>query len=825
MHIKYRLLFVLLLLSLICFSQNKVRVYGYVIDANNRGIELANVYFDNTSTGTSTNQNGYYELNADIADSATLVFSMLGYETIRYTIYPTQKTFPITVELPFVSKEIKDFDVIARRRQSSTIDYVDPSRYRLMPNTSGNIESLLITFAGVSQNNELSSQYNVRGGNFDENIVYVNGTEIYRPLLIRAGQQEGLSFVNPDMVKSLGFSAGGFEARFGDKLSSVLDIQYKKPEAFEASASVSLLGASAYLGTAGKKLTQMHGIRYKTASYLLGTLDTKGEYRPSFVDYQTYITYQLSTKWDMTFLGNFSQNKYEFFPDTQSTSFGTYQTARNLTVLFEGSEKDLFRTAFGALTLNYQPRKNTKLSFTASAFQTNESETYDILGEYTLGEVKTDLNAEDKKGATLGIGKYHQHARNKLNATVANVGHSGEAKTANHYVRWGAQLQYEKITDVISEWEWRDSAGYSLPFNDQAVELYYNMRSTTTLPSLRSSAFVQDTWRNNFEKGLLTVTAGVRASHWSYNNEFFASPRVSVAYLPHWEKDFSFRFATGLYYQSPFYKELRDTVSDANGNVTVALNKDIKAQRSAHFVLGGDHYFRAWGRPFKFTTETYLKLVDRVISYNVDNVRIRYSGENDAVAYTAGVDFKLFGELVPGTDSWINLSLMDSREDILGDSYQKTIFDENNNATGTETVYPGWISRPNEQRYVFSVMFQDYWPNNPKYKVQLRGVWSDGLPQSTPRNPQFKSAFRAPAYRRFDIGASRVLASGDDRIMDRPFFRHFKNIWINAEVLNLFDFANVNSYYWVTDIYNQQYAVPNYLTKRQFNVKIIVDFK
>lgn len=825
MKFRYILLCAFLTLILFVSAQSKVRVYGYVIDTNNRGVELANVYFENSNEGTSTNQNGYYDLTTEITDSAVLVYSMLGYETIKYSIYPTQKVFQITVELPMISKEIKDFDVIAQRRQSSTLDFIDPSKYRLMPNASGGIESLLITFAGVSQSNELSSQYNVRGGNFDENIVYVNGIEVYRPLLIRAGQQEGLSFINPDMVKSLGFSAGGFEARFGDKLSSVLDIQYKKPTSFEASASVGLLGASAYLGTANKNFTQMHGVRYKTSSYLLGTLDTKGEYSPSFVDYQTFLTYQLNPTWEMTFLGNFSQNRYNFYPVERSTSFGTYQTARNLTVSFEGAEKDVFRTSFGALTLNYNPVKDVKLSLVASVFYTNENETYDILGEYVLSEVKTDLNAEDKTGATLGIGKYHEHARNRLKATVANFGHNGELRKENHLLKWGATVQFESIIDNISEWEWRDSAGYSLPFNDQAVDLYYNMKSNTDLISFRSNAFVQDTYRWNSEKGLLTVTGGLRASFWSYNKEFFASPRLSIAYLPHWDKDFSFRFATGLYSQSPFYKELRDTITDVLGNVKVLLNNDIKAQRSVHFVLGGDHFFRAWGRPFKFTTEAYLKLADRVISYTVDNVRVRYSGENDAKAYTMGVDFKLFGELVPGTDSWVNFSLMDSKEDIIGDSYLNDVLDDEGKKIATETVYPGWISRPNEQRYVFSMMFQDYFPNNPKYKVQLKGVWSDGLPQTPPRNMRFKSGFRAPAYRRFDLGASRILASGKDKLMAKPFFKHFKTIWINAEVLNLFDFENVNTYYWVTDIYNQQFAVPNYLTQRQFNIKIIADFK
>lgn len=815
----------LLILVLGVNAQNKVRIYGYVIDTNNRGIDLANVYIENSKIGTSTNQNGYYDLSTEIKDSATLIYSMIGYQTIKYKISSKQKIVHISVELPMLSKEIKDFDVVGQRRQTSTIDYIDPSKNRLMPNASGGIESLLITFSGVSQNNELSSQYTVRGGNYDENIVYVNGIEVYRPLLIRAGQQEGLSFINPDLVKSLGFSAGGFDAKFGDKMSSVLDIQYKKPTEFESSFSIGLLGASAYLGTSKKAFTQMHGFRYKTSEYLLGSLDTKGEYTPSFVDYQSYLTYQLSPKWELTFLGNFSQNSYQFVPVERETAFGTYQTARNLTIFYEGQEKDLFRTSFGALTLNYKPTKETKLSLLASAFNTNENETYDILGEYILSEVKLDVDPDQKIGATLGIGKYHEHARNRLKATVANIAHLGESKIDNQTLNWGLNLQYEHISDKINEWEWRDSSGYSLPFNDKRVDLYYNLKANTVLPSFRTTAFFQDCYKLNAEFGKFLFTGGIRANYWSFNKELLISPRVSVSFLPHWEKDFSFRFASGVYYQAPFYKEIRDTLSDATGNVSIILNDKIKAQRSLHFLVGGDHYFRAWGRPFKFTTEAYLKLADRVISYSVDNVRIRYSGENDAKAYTAGVDFKLFGELVPGTDSWINLSFMDSKEDLLNDSYIKNIYDEEGNVSSTEKVYPGWMPRPNEQRYVFSLMFQDYLPNNPKYKFHLKGILSDGLPFGAPRNPAYRAAFRASPYRRVDIGASRVLATGSDKMMNKKWLKNVKNIWFNIEVFNLLGFENVNSYYWVSDIYGQQLATPNYLTGRQFNFKIMVDFK
>lgn len=805
--------------------EGRFRVYGYVIDPSNRGIEMANVYFEDIQIGTTTNPNGYYELSAPVQDSVVVVYSMVGYKTIRHTLYPRQAVIQISVELQPTSQEIQDLEVVAQRRQTSTMTYIDPSKYRLMPNTSGNFESLLITFAGVTSNNELSSQYNVRGGSFDENLVYVNGIEVYRPLLVRAGQQEGLSFINQDMVEKVGFSSGAFNAEFGDKMSSVLDISYKKPLKTETSASVSLLGATAYLGTTGKRFTQLHGVRYKTSSYLLGTLDTQGEYDPSFIDYQGYFTYTLNEKSELTLLTNLSQNKFNFQPQTRSTNFGTYNMGRNLTIFFEGQEQDVFRTGFGALSYHYRPQQNVRLSIMASAFQTNESENFDILGEYILSEVKMDLKESNREGATLGIGKYQEHARNQLNATVADLTHSGEFSSLNHKLKWGASLKREIIRDRINEWEWRDSAGYSLPYNNKEVNLYYTMKSNNRLDSWRTTAYVQDTWKWRDSKGSYTLTGGVRSHYWTFNNELLVSPRASIAYVPYWKKDFSFRFATGVYYQAPFYKEIRDTVSDAAGNIRIKLNDNIQSQRSVQFVLGGDHYFRAFGRPFKFTTEAYLKLADRVIVYDLENVQITYSGENNAKAYTAGIDFKLFGELVPGTDSWINFSLMNSKEDIIGDSYVRNIYDDKRNITSSEVVSPGWVSRPNEQRYAFSMMFQDYLPNNPDYKVQLKFVYSDGLPFGPPRNNLYRGAFRSPAYKRVDLGGSRVLVRGNNKMLNKSWLSGVESIWLNLEILNLMDFKNVNSYYWVTDIYGQQLAVPNYLTSRQFNIRLIVDFK
>ena len=786
----------------------KVRLYGYVIDTDNRGIDFANVFVKGTTVGTTTNQNGYYDLQIEATDSITVVYSMLGYTTIEHTFLPTQRVMQVSVELQSEATELEGVEVRAHRKQMGTMEQAKAEHVRLMPDaTGGSIESLLITFSGVNQTNELSSQYSVRGGNFDENSVYVNGIEVYRPLLIRAGQQEGLSFVNPDMVDNVSFSAGGFDAKYGDKMASVLDISYKQPKAFEASASLSLLGANAYVGTGGKYFSQMHGVRYKTAQYLLGTLDTQGEYKPWFIDYQTYMTGRINDKWELTFLGNFSQNSYKFVPKERETEFGTYQMARKLKIFFDGQEKDRFQTAFGAFGVNYKPNKGLKLGWDISGFYTNEQETYDITGEYLLAEQKVTMDEEDKTGDLLGVGTYHEHARNRLNVGVVTLAHRGEYKRSNNHFQWGLSAQSEMIVDKISEWEWRDSVGYSLPTtNPAAVDLYYSMKGVNRLNSFRFQGYVQDAHKWTTEAGVVSLIGGVRANYWTFNKEFLLSPRVSLTYIPGWKRDFGFRLATGLYYQSPFYKEIRDTITDAFGVTSVLLNHDIKAQRSVHVVLGGDYYFRAWGRPFKFTTELYYKYMDRVISYTVDNVRVRYSGENDAEAYTAGVDFKLYGELVPGADSWISLSLMSSKENLLHDDM-------------------GWMPRPNEQRYNFSMFFQDYLPNNPKYKFHLRFIWADGLPFGAPRNSVYRAVFRMPAYRRVDIGASRVIMSDTDKFMRKPWAKHIKSFWIHAEIFNLLNFKNVNSYYWVTDVYNQQLAVPNYLTGIMFNLRLTIDLK
>ena len=817
---RYICLFVGVFMSAFAGAHN-VRIYGYVLDTDNRVVELANVYVEGTTTGVSTNNNGYYDLNVDLQDTIVLVYSMIGYETIRQQVYTHNNVLGVNVVLPTNEEMLDEITVRGIRRQASQMERGDVSVARLMPDaTGGGIESLLITFAGVSQNNEMSSQYNVRGGSFDENSVYVNGLEVHRPLLIRSGQQEGLSFVNPDMVESVEFSAGGFDVKYGDKMSSVLDIQYKRPTAFESRLSLSLLGASAYVGWGDSVQSQMHGIRYKTSRYLLGTMDTKGEYHPNYVDYQTQMTWKVGKQreWDITVLGNISQNSYVFEPDSSETSSGTMENPITKTIYYEGQEKDMFRTAFAALSAHGKLSKEVNIGMDLTGFYTHERENYDIHSELILSRGKTeggadsnnDINQEiigsTEKQDLIGTGEFHEHARNKLQASMVTLAHTGEWKRGENTLKWGISGQVEMIKDRISEWEWRDSLGYSLPNADKEMELYYAMKGTTHMLNGRVQAYAQNTHHWNTDHGKVYLTAGMRLNWWSFTNEVLPSPRVSVVWMPGWKRDFTFRVATGIYYQAPFYKELRQTLQDENGVYRIHLNNQLKAQRSYQLVLGSDYYFRAWGRPFKFTAEAYGKWIDRMESYTVDNVRVRYSGMNDSEGYSIGLDMKLMGELVPGADSWISFSTMRSRMRFVDDKHNL-----------------GWIPTPQEQRYNLTVYFQDYLPQLPQYKLHLKFIWSEGLPFGYPRSEKLRYMGHISDYKRIDIGASRTFSGDTDKWMKKS--KHVESWSVQFDVFNLVDWRNVNSYYWVTAADGMQWACPNYLTGRMFNLKVDVKIK
>lgn len=775
----------LLLLSMaLLLKAQSFTLSGKVSDENGDAIELATISCLEQGAVTMANLKGEYSLKLHSADSVVIKFSMVGYQTRTRVLRRPKGNQKMLVTL-HPMKALDEVVVTERRRQTSSTEQLDTKDLKQTPSTTGNaVEELVQQQAGVSTHNELSSQYNVRGGSFDENFVYINNVEVYRPLLIRSGQQEGLSVINSDMVEKIGFSSGGFEAKYGDKMSSALDIQYRKPTRWEANLQASLLGGSAFVGYGSKKFTMSHGLRYKTNKYLLGSLETKGEYKPNFLDYQTYITYQPNQRWAIEFIGNISENHYNFTPETRETSFGTMQNVKSFRVYFDGQEKDIFRTLFGTLRIQRNFSPNTKVSLLASAFHTKEQETYDIQGQYWLDDTQTQEQ--------LGVGTYMEHARNYLTADVQSVKLMGNHKTQKHDIETGITFKWEKIEENAREYEMRDSSGYSIPHTADRLDLIYTLASQNTLKSTRIEAYLQDSYRfqSKGEKPwYFTLNYGVRLANWSFNKETIVSPRVSLAAIPSFNQDITFRFATGLYYQSPFYKELRDTTT-INGQTIVTLNEKIKSQRSIHIVGAFDYRFRMVNRPFRFTAEAYYKLMDNLVPYNIQNMKVVYYGENKAKGHVLGLDLKLFGEFVPGTDSWLTFSIMSARQKINGVS----------------------VPMPTDQRWGINLHFTDYFPGTERWKMTLKLAYADGLPFGSPHRGLEYQQFRAPAYKRADIGMSFLA-----------YQRNHQRIWLGVDALNIFGISNVNSYYWVTDVTNHQYAVPNYLTGRQINGKIVVE--
>ena len=709
----------LLLLSWIgsgsLWAQQRTRIFGMVKDDTGQPIELATVRVTGQNALTMTNLKGEYSLWCQSTDSVRVVYSMIGYETRRRLLRSPADSVRLDVVLPLYDRSTLGTAVVTGQGvQTGTVQRITKPDTKLAPSTTGNgVEEIIATQAGVSTHNELSSQYNVRGGSFDENCVYLNGIEVYRPMLVRSGQQEGLSVINSDMVESIGFSSGGFEARYGDKMSSVLDITYKRPEAFEASAQASMLGAGAYVGWGNKRVSLMTSLRYKTTRYLMGTTDTDGEYDPSFLDYQAYLSWRPNARWSLDVLGNISDNQYNFEPESRETKFGTLEDAKTFKVYFDGKEKDFFRTFFGAATLTRHFNPDTYLALQLSSYATKEQETFDIQGEFWLNEATGQEQ--------LGVGTYREHARNRLRARVFNAGLRFRTKLTGHTVQAGMDWNRETIHENAREWEMRDSMGYSLPTDPETMRLIYSLRSKADISSTRLAFFLQDSWRFKTTAGLFNLTYGLRLSHWTWNKETLVSPRASIGLLPAFSDHWTFRFATGFYYQAPFYKELKDTVMQA-GMATVELNRDIKSPRSIHFVLGTDYTFRLDNRPFKFTAEAYYKAMSNLIPYTVDNVRVIYDGRNAAKGYAAGIDFKLYGEFVPGTDSWLTLSLMRTKEKI-----------------GTR-----WIPRPTDQLYNVSLYFTDYFPGSTRWRFTLKAAFADGLPFGRPHSERTEQTWLAP---------------------------------------------------------------------------------
>lgn len=798
------IVFILIFSAAVAWGQsNNATLFGKVTDTNGKPIEFANISLKSTTIGTISNREGEYLLRIPSKKSVTIVFSIIGYQSVEKVLTATEEQrIELNISLKQIDQEIGEVQVTQHRREKGNINRIDAKYLNRMTDTgTGGVEALIKTLPGVSTNNELSSQYSVRGGNFDENLVYVNDIEVYRPLLIRAGQQEGMSFINSDMVSSIEFSAGGFDAKYGDKMSSVLDIKYRKPTEFAGTASASFLGGSLQLEGLDKsgKFSHITGIRYKTNRYLLGSLDEKGEYDPRFVDVQTYLTYKFNNSFDVSFLGNLAQNRYNFIPQTRKTSFGTWNQAYNATVYFEGQEVDRFATTTGAVAANYHPNDRLNLKLIASAFHSAEEETYDILGQYYLNELERNLGSENLGDSVLnlGVGTFLNHARNYLDATVYSLEHKGAYNSEKHLLNWGIKFQAEKIDDRMNEWILRDSTGYSIPYHGDKIELFSTTFTDFELSSARFSAHLQDTYQIPVSQGGLYLTAGVRAQYWSYTGQLIASPRAALRYYPEWNSNFVFHLSGGLYDQSPFYKEIKDRKG--------VIHPETKAQRSAQVVLGTDYIFRAWERPFKFSSELYFKTFLNLTPYQIDNVRIRYLPDQEAHGYATGLDMKVNGEFVSGIESWASLSVMKTEEDVLGDNH-------------------GYIPRPTDQRFNFSIFFQDYFPGNPSYKMHLTAFYGSRLPTGPPNSQRYMDVFRIPPYRRIDLGFSKVLISQDHRPFKSKVFNEIKDMWLSLEVFNLLGINNTISYLWVANNSGDMFGVPNYLTRRKLNLKLTVKF-
>lgn len=779
---KFITILVLLMSTLTTFADD-FTLKGKVVDEDGNALELVTVSCLAQGKVAMSNLKGEFTIGLNTADSVEVRFTMVGYG-VRKRVFRRPKG-KMTVQIVMhPSASLKEVTVTQRRRQTSQTEQLNAKDIKGMPSTTGNaVEELIQQQAGVSSHNELSSQYNVRGGSFDENSVYINQVEVYRPLLISSGQQEGLSVINPNMVEKIGFSTGGFESKYGDKMSSVLDITYRRIKGFEANATASLLGASGFVGYGNSKFSMSHGVRYKTNRYLLGSLETTGEYNPNFIDYQIYISYTPNKRWNIDFIGNVSDNHYNFEPKNRETSFGTLADVKSFKVYFDGQEKDRFSTLFGALGITRNIKDSTSIKFITSAFHTKESERYDIAGQYWLDDTQTQ--------ESLGIGTYMEHARNYLTADVISFKLIGRHQTSSHDIEAGISFKTEHIKEQSREYEMRDSSGYSVPHSADRLDLIYTLSAKNDIRSSRIEAYLQDTYRWSKGNNYFTLNYGIRMANWSYNKETTISPRASLAIVPAFNNDVTIRLAAGLYYQAPFYKEMRDTIT-ANGVTTAVLNDKIKSQQSIHFIAAADYRFKMLNRPFKFSAEAYYKALNNLIPYNVQNMKITYYGENLTKGYATGIDLKLYGEFVPGTDSWLTFSLMSTRQKFNGE----------------------WIPLPTDQRWAVNLHFTDYFPGTDRWKMTLKLAFADGLPFGAPHRGLEQQQFRTPAYKRADIGMSYCALRNAKGI---------KGLWLGLDCLNLFGISNVNSYYWVTDVTNIQWAVPNFLTGRHINAKISLD--
>ncbi len=833
------LLLLLMMVPIMLFGQGEGVLSGKVSDEKGKGIEFVNIAVMGSTIGVSSDARGYYKLSLPSDTTLTIVFSFIGFKQIeKQIILKAGEKRVMNVTMYLSSTTLPDITVSDKQIKSENITKLNAREAVLLPSAgAGGIEDLVKTLPGVSSTNELSSQYNVRGGNFDENLIYVNGIEIHRPFLIGSGQQEGLSFINSRLISNIEFSAGGFSAEYGDKLSSVLDITYKKPKETAASLTLSMLGAEAHVegATTNNKFSYLLGARYKNTKYILGGLETQGSYQPNFTDVQGLLTYNISPRFEISALGYYSRNSYIMIPETRQTDFGNIQESYRLTIYFDGKEVSNYNTMLGAVTLNFSPNKNINLKLIGSAYSAIESESYDIQGQYWIGQLETNMGSEQAGNviSNQGIGTYIEHARNFFYSTVVNIDHQGAYKYGEHILKWGVRFQHQYFDDQIKEWEMVDSAGYSLPHPIDSIgssnpnQTPLEFLSTSTGHNLLSinniDGYVQNAWTFYGKKDdIFVLTAGIRANLWGYNNEFNVSPRIGFAYKPKSIKNMTFRLSGGVYVQSPFYRELR--MFDGS----LVKPQDASTQKSYQIVLGHEYNFQAWDRPFVLTSELYYKYLKDIIPYEVDNIKIRYYADQRATGYATGIDFKLNGEFVKGIESWASLSFMKTAENIkyYMDSKGNIISqsDVNNGASFVSDTIIKNIPRPSDQRVNFAIFFQDYIPFIPSFKVNLKLIFGTGLPFGPPYSERYQQIKRMTPYRRVDIGFSKQLIGENTSFNRKNPLSYIKNCWISLEIFNLLGVNNVNSYMWVTDVYNIQYAVPNYLTPRQINLKLITEF-
>ena len=835
------ILIALLFLSMLASAQQlpTATVYGKVTDEQGHPIEMANVVVLDLLVGYTTNSRGYYELSLMSDTTLTIHYSFIGYEPRKVSVCLKKgEKRKIDMVLHSTATVLPDAVISDRAVDASSLTRLNARQATMLPTMGGGVETLIKTLPGVVSNNELSSQYRVRGGNFDENLIYVNGIEIYRPFLVGSGQQEGLSFVNSQLVNNIEFSAGGFAAEYGDKMSSVLDVTYKTPKETAGSLTLSLLGAEAHVegATKNEKFTYLVGARYKNTALALGMMDTKGDYRPNFTDAQALFGYKFNDKWDLSVLGYYSKNRYMFIPKNAKINTGTIDIPIQINVFFDGQEIDDYTTGLGAMTLSYKPHKNLSLKWIASAYSAYETETFDLQEQYFFGIRNTSFGSDDfgEVIENYEVGTMTKHARNSFYSQVYNLDHKGLYAFDNSLLKWGLRFQHQEIDDIVDEWQMMDSAGYSLPHVPDVIGGYPDvlpeigmdfMHKSHNLLSVNNlDGYVQNSWTLPYrDKGEFVVTGGLRANYWGYNKKVYVSPRAGVAYKPEDEKrEVVYRLSGGVYNQTPFYREIRKRDG--------SLYKDAEAQRSYQIVAGNDFKFRAWNRPFILTSELYFKWFTHVIPYDVDNVRIRYYADQSARAYATGLDFKVNGEFVKGIDSWASLSIMNTQEDIRGDYYlvdaegKRLPFYNHSDSQVADTVALGWHARPSNQLFNFSLFFQDYIPSAPTWRVNMTLNFGVGLPFNSDNSDFYDPSGRYPAYRRVDIGFSKQLISEASSFSKGNPLRYIRNMYVSVDVFNLLDIPNTISYTWVKYIDNYYYGVNNYLTPRYVNVKLVMEF-